>query len=131
MWYHECLQKQFTYRQGSYRLLQNMGGARGGLEGAIAPRRSMLAPRRKVKRNSFGDFWHLQHPKNYILAPSSEESAPRRIFLVPTLLQKISKTFPKPDYQIPKTMKRIIIRNFQPHKIMLTTINSNMNKYNI
>ena len=34
-------------------------GARGGLEGAIAPRRSMLAPRRKVKSDFFGDFWHL------------------------------------------------------------------------
>ena len=34
------------------------GGARGGL-GATAPRRSMLAPRRKVKSDFFGDFWHL------------------------------------------------------------------------
>ena len=45
---------------------------------AIAPHRSMLAPRRKVKSDFFGDFWHLWYPKNYISAPSSEESVPRR-----------------------------------------------------
>ena len=47
------------------------GGARGGLEGAIAPRR-------KVKNYFVGDIWHLQYPESHILAPSSEESAPRR-----------------------------------------------------
>ena len=34
------------------------GGARGGL-GATAPLRSMLAPRRKVKSDFFGDSGHL------------------------------------------------------------------------
>ena len=35
-----------------------MGGARGGL-GAIAPRRSKLAPGRKVNSDFLGDFWYL------------------------------------------------------------------------
>ena len=55
-----------------------MGGARRGLEGAIAPCRNMLAPRWKVKNYFVGDFWHLQYPESRILARSSEESAPCR-----------------------------------------------------
>ena len=57
-------------------VLKIRSGARGGLEGAIAPCRNMLPPHRKVKNYFVGDFWHLQHFESRILALSSEESAP-------------------------------------------------------
>ena len=38
---------------------EKQGWRQGRTRGAIAPRRSMLAPRRKVKHDFFGDFWHL------------------------------------------------------------------------
>ena len=57
-------------------LMCDRGGARGGLEGAIAHRWNILAPHWKVKNYFVKDFWHLQYPESRILAPSSEESAP-------------------------------------------------------
>ena len=41
------------------------GGARRGL-GGYSPRQSMLVPRREVKSDFFGDFWHLSFPENHI-----------------------------------------------------------------
>ena len=38
----------------------------------------MLTPFRKVKDDFFGDFLYIQYSESCILAPSSEESAPRR-----------------------------------------------------
>ena len=54
------------------------GGARGGLGGYSPSSEHPSPPSEGDKRFFFGDFWHLKHPKNHILAPSSEESAPRR-----------------------------------------------------
>ena len=49
------------------------GRARG-----YSPLPEHASPRRKVKSDFFGDFWHLQYPENHISAPSSGESAPRQ-----------------------------------------------------
>ena len=62
--------------RGAYSRVGVRGGARGGLEGAIAPYQNMLAPLHKVKNDFVGDFWHLKYPESRILAPLLEESAP-------------------------------------------------------
>ena len=56
-------------------LFQLRGGARGGLEGAIALSEH-ASPPSEVENYFVGDFWHLQYPESRILATSLEESAP-------------------------------------------------------
>ena len=56
------------------------GWRQGRARGVHSPRRNMLAPCRKVK-NFFSEiFGSGSTPQSSILAPSSEDSAPRRKF---------------------------------------------------
>ena len=69
-----------TYTQG-----RNLtrSGARGGL-GGYSPRRSMLAPSRKVK-SDFSEIFGIYSTLKTIFSPSSEASAPVGKFLAPPL----------------------------------------------
>ena len=73
---------QYSHKKREYipfykKVRSSWGGDMGGLGRAIAPSEH-ASPRRKVKSEFFGDFWHSMYPENHILAPSLEESAPRR-----------------------------------------------------
>ena len=91
--------QEFTPANAARYHLRTVSGSRAGLAlgegwGTIAPCQRMLAPCRQAKSDFFGDYWHLQNPKNHILVPSSEESAPRR---------KIPGATPALVYMRPKT----------------------------
>ena len=58
------------------------GGAKGGLGGYSSPSEH-ASPRWKVKAIFSEIFGIYKYPEKHILAPSSEESAPRRKFLAP------------------------------------------------
>ena len=54
----ECCRGKPLTPSNESMLVTPRSGARGGLEGAIVPPSEHTSPRRKVKSEFFGDFWH-------------------------------------------------------------------------
>ena len=84
------------------------GGARGGLEEAIAPCRNMLAPRRKVK-NFFSEIFGIYNTLKAVFQPTRRKSQPPvGKFLAPPLKWRglVTKVGNKFSGTIGKPMKK-------------------------
>ena len=75
------------------------GGGRGGT-GGYSP------PSKGEKHLFFGEFWHLSHHENHILASSLEESPPVGKFLAPPLADTREWCFTEGGISLTAALKR-------------------------